>query len=178
MADCTAAGQAHMSQATLAELQAPDSLSIAHHVALSIGEAPAAPRRGIYTVENEPDLQALYGNVPYTEDKRAREEELRRIRERFEREGIMEVAHRTYPRNGSDSGYTFALLLQTPAGNAGLVKAIANGEAMKTPGRSRASAGFEVAGVVKVKPPPKADGDADDEDPSAESATVDTAGVV
>jgi hypothetical protein len=72
-------------------------------------------RRGIWYFEDL-DVLCLYNNHPYTAGPVFREKELMELRRRLREAGIRELAYGTWPKQGPDRGYSYAMIIDTHRG--------------------------------------------------------------
>ncbi|MBS2031593.1 MAG: helix-turn-helix transcriptional regulator [Deltaproteobacteria bacterium] len=69
-------------------------------------------RRGIYTLDPDEQLVAIYNNNPYEGDPTLRDREFAALRDWLKRKGIKELAFQSWPVDGPSAGYSQALLIR------------------------------------------------------------------
>jgi transcriptional regulator with XRE-family HTH domain len=87
-------------------------------------------RCGIYEITDAPtksgSVVCLYNNRPYALDAETREcakrnEETKRLRSFLKQQGIVELAYETYPLEGENAGYTYAMILDATGNDFGRI---------------------------------------------------------
>jgi hypothetical protein len=71
-------------------------------------------RRGIWHIQDL-DVLCLYNNHPYGENFSGRDKATDLFRVWLKQQGIDELAYATYPKEGADAGYTYAMLIKAGA---------------------------------------------------------------
>ena len=84
--------------------------TLASALAIDAYENHFSSRRGVWFLEDVGVL-CLFNNNPYAADPGMRDKETAKFRAAMEGAGIEELAYATYPREGEDAGYTYAMIL-------------------------------------------------------------------
>jgi hypothetical protein len=69
-------------------------------------------RRGFWDFSDMPGVHVIFNNNPYAKDSNYLDKETDKIREAMQALGIVELGHATYPPDGADAGYTYAMVIR------------------------------------------------------------------